>query len=111
MANIKQVFARQILNSKGIPTVEATVILENGIFGTASCPAGTSIGTYEAKELRDDDQANFAGKSVIKAVSNVINLIGPKLVGMDVTDQRLIDKTLIELDGTKDKSKLGANAI
>lgn len=111
MSLIKQVFARQILNSKGIPTVEATIILDDGKIAISSCPTGTSVGKYEAKELRDNNPELFNGLSVMKAVDNVINIIGPKIVGLDPVKQAEIDRIMIELDGTSDKSKLGANAI
>lgn len=111
MAKIKNIFAREILNSKGIPTVETTIILENGITGTSSCPTGTSVSKYEAKELRDHDPGRFSGFGVIRAVDNVINIIAPKLVGIEVENQHDIDKLLIELDSSNDKNKLGVNAI
>ncbi len=107
---IKNIIGREILDSRGNPTVEVDVILDNGIVGRASVPSGASTGSKEALELRDNDK-RFLGKGVLKAVNNVNEIIRPKLIGMDVTNQQLIDKTLIELDGTKNKSKLGANAI
>ena len=106
---IKDIHAREILDSRGNPTVEVDVILKNGVMGRFAVPSGASTGVREALELRDKDD-RFLGKGVLKAVSNVNNIIRPKLIGMKVEDQRLIDKTLIELDGTENKSKLGANA-
>lgn len=111
MAKIKQITGREILNSKGYPTVEATVFLDNGIKATASCPTGTSVSKYEAKELRDNDPRRFGGYGVLKAVDNINSRISPNLVGQDVTIQSEIDKTLLNLDGTLDKSNLGVNSI
>lgn len=111
MAKIKHVFAREILNSKGNPTVEATVILSNDVKGVASCPSGTSVGNYEAADLKDLNPERFIGKGVLKAVDNVNSLIAPVLVGVDADKQQVIDRKMIELDGTMNKSKLGANAI
>ncbi|OGH06068.1 MAG: phosphopyruvate hydratase [Candidatus Levybacteria bacterium RBG_16_35_11] len=111
MSKIKQVFAREILNSKGFPSIETTVVLNDGKTGVASCPSGTSVGNYEACELHDNDKSRFEGKGVLKAVDNVQNLIGPNLVGIDVIKQQVIDKIMIDLDGTQNKSRLGANAI
>ncbi len=111
MAKISNIFAREILNSKGYPTVEVTVALDNGAIGISSCPTGTSVGKYEAKELRDQDPARFLGFGVIRALDNVINVIRPKLIGQEAENQNTIDKILIELDGTADKSKLGVNSI
>ncbi|MBI2621691.1 MAG: phosphopyruvate hydratase [Candidatus Levybacteria bacterium] len=108
---IKQIFAREILNSKGFPTVETTVILENGISETSSCPTGTSVSKYEAVELRDNDPQRFNGFGVLKAVNNVLNVIAPKLIGKDVENQAEIDNTLISLDSSSQKSNLGANSI
>jgi enolase len=108
---IKQIFAREILNSKGNPTVEATVILDSDIQATSSCPTGTSVGKYEAKQLRDNDPNRFGGSGVSKAVNNVMNVISPKLIGIDVQNQHDIDKLMIELDGTPEKTNLGANSI
>ena len=110
MGKIKDVIAREILDSRGNPTVEVDVILENGIMGRAAVPSGASTGEREAIELRDNDD-RFVGKGVLKAVSNVNNIIKQKVVGMESTDQELIDKTMIELDGTENKKNLGANAI
>ena len=110
MKNIKNIISRQIIDSRGNPTVETEVILENGVLGRASVPSGASTGKYEAFELRDKKNI-FNGKSVQKAVSNVNGVMFDALSGFDVTEQSLIDHTLIDLDGTKNKSKLGANAI
>ena len=110
MKNIKNIISRQIIDSRGNPTVETEVILENGVLGRASVPSGASTGKYEAFELRDKKNI-FNGKSVQKAVSNVNGVMFDALSGFDVTEQALIDHTLIDLDGTKNKSKLGANAI
>ncbi len=106
---IKDIHAREILDSRGNPTVEVDVILKNGVMGRFAVPSGASTGVREALELRDGDD-RFLGKGVLKAVSNVNNIIRPKLIGMKVENQELIDKTLIELDGTENKSNLGANA-
>ncbi len=108
---ITGVTARQILDSRGNPTVEADVLLENGVLGRAAVPSGASTGTYEAVELRDDDKKIYNGKSVLKAVNNVKKDIAKAIIGEDVLDQQEIDSTLIELDGTPNKSRLGANAI
>ena len=109
--NIKNITAREILDSRGNPTVEVDVFLENGIFGRASVPSGASTGEYEAAELRDDDKSRYSGKGVLNAVNNVNNEINKTLIGTDVNDQTKIDNTLINLDGTQNKSRLGANAI
>ncbi|AEF93033.1 Enolase [Desulfotomaculum nigrificans CO-1-SRB] len=111
MTIISDVFAREILDSRGNPTLEAEVWLEDGTVGRAAVPSGASTGAYEAVELRDGDKGRYLGKGVIKAVDNVNKLIGPELIGMDVTDQIGIDRLMIELDGTPNKGKLGANAI
>ena len=111
MSEIIDVFARQILDSRGNPTVEVDVVLESGVLGRAAVPSGASTGEYEACELRDDDKKTYGGKGVLKAVENVNDLIAPKIVGLDVTEQLEIDKIMIELDGTPNKTKLGANAI
>lgn len=108
---IKNVQARQILDSRGFPTVEVDVILENGILGRASVPSGASTGTHEALELRDGDKKKYQGKGVLKAVANVNTVIAPAIVGLSAQQQRVIDARMIALDGTKSKSKLGANAI
>jgi len=112
MSFIIDIYARQILDSRGNPTVEVEVLTEDGGFGRASVPSGASTGEYEAVELRDGDKNYFGGKSVLKAVENVNTIIADELVGMyDVTDQVGIDRRMIELDGTPNKAKLGANAI
>lgn len=108
---ITTIHARQILDSRGNPTVEADVTLENGALGRAAVPSGASTGTHEAVELRDGDQKVFAGKGVLKAVANVNGEIAKALVGMDVADQQQLDETMIALDGTATKGRLGANAI
>ncbi len=108
---IYSVHAREILDSRGEPTVETMVILESGYRGTAGVPSGTSLGKYEALELRDHDPKRYSGMGVLKAVDNVNNIIGPKLHGLDVLNQHAIDGTMLELDGTATKEKLGANAI
>ena len=109
--NIKNIKAREILDSRGNPTVEVDVFLENGVFGRASVPSGASTGEYEAAELRDNDKSRYSGKGVLNAVNNVNNEINKTLIGTDVNDQTKIDNTLINLDGTQNKSRLGANAI
>lgn len=111
MSKIYLVKAREILDSRGNPTVEVDVELESGIVGRASVPSGASTGTREAVELRDGDKSRFQGKGVRKVVENVREIIAPAIIGMDALEQRKLDQTLIELDGTKNKSKLGANAI
>lgn len=111
MSIIESVHARQILDSRGNPTVEVDIVTENGFLGRAAVPSGASTGEHEAVELRDGDKSKYLGKGVLKAVDNVNELIAPEIVGHDVFDQKLIDDIMIELDGTKNKSKLGANAI
>lgn len=111
MAKIKQVWAREILDSKAIPTVEAACMLDNGYISVSSVPSGTSTGTHEALELRDNDNSRYLGKGVLKAVQNINTVLGPGIVGMDPTLQEKIDNKLVALDGTDNKSKLGANAI
>ena len=108
---IKEIKAREILDSRGNPTVEVDVTLENGILGRASVPSGASTGVHEALELRDNDSARYLGKGVLKAVNNVNTIIREKIVGMDVGNQKEIDYAMISLDGTKGKNNLGANAI
>ena len=108
---IKNIIGREILDSRGNPTVEVDVILENGVLGRTSVPSGASTGTREALELRDNDNNRYNGKGVLKAVKNVNEIIKPVVIGMNVFNQEEIDKKMIELDGTKIKSKLGANAI
>ncbi|MBA2871389.1 enolase [Anoxybacillus calidus] len=111
MPTIIDVYAREVLDSRGNPTVEVEVYTESGAFGRALVPSGASTGEYEAVELRDGDKNRYLGKGVLKAVENVNEIIAPAIIGFDVTDQVGIDKTLIELDGTENKGKLGANAI
>jgi enolase len=111
MSLIIDVHARQILDSRGNPTVEVDVLTENGAFGRAAVPSGASTGAHEAMELRDNDKSKYLGKGVLKAVDNVNNIIAKELQGVDVFDQNSIDKIMIDLDGTPNKSKLGANAI
>jgi enolase len=110
MSLIASIHARQILDSRGNPTVEVDVITESGFIGRAAVPSGASTGKHEAVELRDGDKAVYVGKGVLKAIENVNNIIAPKLLGVPVTDQALVDRMLIELDGTANKAKLGANA-
>ncbi len=111
MSKIKSIKARQILDSRGNPTVEVDVQTEAGFLGRAAVPSGASTGSKEALELRDGDKSYYAGKSVLKAVKNVNEVIAPKLLGLEVTEQKNIDSLMLELDGTENKSKLGANAI
>ncbi|PKK95306.1 MAG: phosphopyruvate hydratase [Tenericutes bacterium HGW-Tenericutes-5] len=111
MPNISNIYAREVLDSRGNPTVEVEVITESGAFGRAIVPSGASTGEHEAIELRDGDKSRYLGKGVLQAVKNVNEVIAPNLIGYDVTFQTSIDKIMLELDGTKNKSKLGANAI
>ncbi|HLT07902.1 MAG TPA: phosphopyruvate hydratase [Cyclobacteriaceae bacterium] len=111
MTLIQSIHARQILDSRGNPTVEVDVYTENGAFGRAAVPSGASTGVHEAVELRDEDKNVYMGKGVLKAVANVNDVIAPELLGYDIFDQNQIDQIMISLDGTKNKSKLGANAI
>ncbi|WP_020576126.1 phosphopyruvate hydratase [Actinopolymorpha alba] len=111
MATIDAVTAREILDSRGNPTVEVEVGLDDGTIGRAAVPSGASTGAFEAVELRDGDDKRYAGKGVDNAVQGVIDLVGPELVGYEASEQRLIDAKLIDLDGTPNKAKLGANAI
>ena len=111
MPFIKDIYAREVIDSRGNPTVEVEVTTESGAWGRALVPSGASTGEHEAVELRDGDKSRFGGKGTLKAVDNVNNEICPKLLGMDCRDQVLIDKTMIELDGTENKGRLGANAI
>lgn len=111
MAKIERITARQILDSRDTPTVEAEVFLDDGSIGKASVPSGASTGEYEAFELRDNDPTVYNGKSVLKAIANIEEKISPALAGTDIINQHLIDKTMIELDGTENKKNLGANAI
>ena len=111
MTEIVAIRAREVLDSRGNPTVEADVILESGALGRAIVPSGASTGEHEAVELRDGDKSHYMGKGVLQAVANVETVIAPEIEGMDAANQRLIDQTMIALDGTANKSKLGANAI
>ncbi len=111
MSYIEDVYAREVLDSRGNPTIEVEVILEDGSFGMAAVPSGASTGEYEAVELRDGDKGRYLGKGVLKAVQNVNEIIANEIIGLDATEQPYIDKIMIELDGTPNKSKLGANAI
>jgi len=111
MSSIKNIHARQILDSRGNPTVEVDVTTHDGFMGRASVPSGASTGSREALELRDGDETHYMGKGVLKAVDNVNKLIAPKLIGKNVFEQRSIDGLMLELDGTENKDKLGANAI
>jgi enolase len=111
MSSIDFIVARQILDSRGNPTMEADVILDDGTMGRAAVPSGASTGEHEAVELRDDDKKVYGGKGVLKAVDNVNSKIAPELIGLDPRDQEAIDQLMIELDGTPNKAKLGANAM
>jgi len=111
MASIISIHGREILDSRGNPTVEADVVLDSGAFGRAAVPSGASTGEFEALELRDGDSTRYGGKGVLKAVENINEKIAPELLGMDATDQVALDRTMIQLDGTPNKANLGANAI
>ena len=111
MTIITDVYAREVLDSRGNPTVEVEVYLESGGKGRAIVPSGASTGAYEAVELRDGDKGRYLGKGVLKAVENVNEIIAPEIIGLDALDQVGIDRKMIELDGTPNKAKLGANAI
>src|SRR6476469_5313680 len=111
MSYIADIHARQILDSRGNPTVEVDVITEDGQLGRAAVPSGASTGKHEAVELRDGDKNVYMGKGVLKAVSNVNDIIAEQLIGYTVNDQTGIDAKLLEIDGTENKSKLGANAM
>jgi enolase len=111
MANIINIKAREVMDSRGNPTIEADVTLEGGFFGTACAPSGASTGSREALELRDGDKSRYLGKGVLKAVANVNDVIKPVLVGMNALDQSALDNKMLELDGTENKATLGANAI
>ncbi|WP_417664086.1 phosphopyruvate hydratase [Pseudidiomarina donghaiensis] len=111
MAAIKNIVAREIMDSRGNPTVEADVFLDNGHWGRAAAPSGASTGSREALELRDGDKSRYLGKGVEKAVANIHDSIAPALTGVDATDQARVDQVMLELDGTENKEKLGANAI
>jgi len=108
---IASIHGRQVLDSRGNPTVEAEIITENGVLSRAIVPSGASTGKYEAVELRDDDSSFYMGKGVTKAISHINDIIAPELIGLDVMEQRELDEIMLQLDGTSNKSKLGANAI
>src|SRR5690625_4973948 len=111
MPYITDVYAREVLDSRGNPTIEVEVITESGAFGSSLVPSGASTGEHEAVDLRDGDDSRYLGKGVLKAVQNVNETIAPKLIGIDVTRQNMIDSIMIELDETKNKGNIGANAI
>src|SRR5476649_663716 len=111
MTEIVAIHAREILDSRGNPTVEADVVLTDGAIGRAAVPSGASTGEHEASELRDGDKKRYGGKGVRKAVDNLLQRLGPVLLGMDAADQSAIDAAMIEADGTPNKQALGANAI
>jgi len=111
MSQIVDVFAREILDSRGNPTIEVDVVLESGAFGRAAVPSGASTGAHEAVELRDGDKSRYGGKGVLKAVENVNTIIADGVIGLEASDQNALDATMIKLDGTENKGKLGANAI
>src|SRR5688572_32960650 len=110
MSSIVDVVAREILDSRGNPTIEADVLLESGVMGRAAVPSGASTGSREAIELRDGDKGRYGGKGVLKAVEHVNTEISEAIVGLDASEQAFVDRTLLELDGTENKSRLGANA-
>jgi len=111
MASIEYIESREILDSRGNPTVEVEVILDDGHTARAAVPSGASTGKFEAVELRDGDKSRYGGKGVLTAVENVVEVIGPEVLGLEASEQRILDQTMIELDGTANKGKLGANAI
>src|SRR6267142_4641111 len=111
MSSIVDIVAREILDSRGNPTLEADVLLESGVMGRAAVPSGASTGSREAIELRDGDASRYGGKGVLKAVENVNTEICEAIIGLDASEQAFVDKTMIDLDGTDNKSRLGANAI
>src|SRR5260221_8525182 len=111
MSAIVDVVAREILDSRGNPTIEADVVLESGVSGRAAVPSGASTGTREAIELRDGDSGRYFGKGVLKAVENVNTEICEAIIGLDASEQAFIDRTMIDLDGSENKGRLGANAI
>src|SRR3989344_7937705 len=111
MAKIKKIVAREILDSRGYPTIETIVQLDDSSVGVFSVPSGASVGKHEAVELRDGDSSRYAGRGVLKNLQKIVEVIAPKLIGQSAYDQKLIDSTLIALDGTDDKSNLGANTI
>ena len=111
MSAIVDVIAREILDSRGNPTVEVDVLLESGVMGRAAVPSGASTGSREAIELRDGDAGRYLGKGVLRAVENVNTEIAEAIIGLDAEEQAFIDRTLVELDGTENKARLGANAL
>src|SRR3982750_929381 len=111
MSTISEIRARQILDSRGNPTVEVDVVTDTGFVGRAAVPSGASTGAHEAVELRDGDKKRYLGKGVLKAVNNVNEILGPKLLGSSALDQTAIDQLMLDLDGTPNKAKFGANAI
>ncbi len=111
MASIQSIFAREILDSRGLPTIECSVWLDNGVYAVSSAPSGTSKGKYEALELRDIESTRMGGFGVLKAIKNVNELIAPQLIGKDPTKQTEVDQILVQLDGTPNKTKLGGNAL
>src|SRR5438552_17786886 len=111
MSAIVDVIGREVLDSRGNPTVEADVVLESGVSGRAAVPSGASTGSREAVELRDGDDSRYFGKGVTKAVEHINTELCEAVIGLDATEQAFIDRTLIDLDGTDNKSRLGANAI
>ena len=111
MAKINKVVAREILDSRGNPTIEAIVQLEDGAVGVFATPSGLSVGKHEAAELRDNDPKRFAGKGVLKALENIYSTLAPLLLGKEASNQNEIDKSMIAADGTANKEKLGANSI
>src|ERR1700709_864543 len=111
MSLIIEIHARQILDSRGNPTIEVDVLTENGALGRAAVPSGASTGAHEAVELRDNDKKRYLGKGVTKAVKNINDIIGPEIIGLDAADQRAVDFAMLKIDGTENKGKLGANAI
>src|SRR5450756_2467219 len=111
MSAISDMFAREILDSRGNPTIEVDILLAGGVFGRAAVPSGASTGTFEALELRDGEDGRYRGKGVSVAARNVNEAVAPELLGMDADEQGEIDRALISLDGTSNKGKLGANAV
>ncbi len=111
MSSIIDVVAREVIDSRGNPTVETDIHLDSGVVGRAAVPSGASTGVREAVELRDGDSSRFSGKGVLKAVENINTEVCESIIGLESTDQALIDQTLISLDGTESKSRLGANAV
>ncbi|MBU1023836.1 phosphopyruvate hydratase, partial [bacterium] len=108
---LDDIIAREVLDSRGNPTVEVEVLCDCGVVSRAIVPSGASTGSHEALELRDGDKKRYHGKGVLNVIDNIIDKIAPEIIGLDVTDQRLIDTIMCRLDGTDNKSKLGANAI